>query len=293
MLKIFKKKKPAAPPIQEEAPEKEQRVISSAPKENEREPVLFVAVGYKGVGKTFQTCQELHEYIKVQKRPVVIFDTNQEIAYAQYAKIAPNDVKKLKKAEIRRVEPIMPPKNGKSAVPMDNKQKAACLAYLLKNFKNGLLVIEDMNNYLTSTRTDGIVSALTTNRHRSQDIIIHLQSLAKLDPTLWENTGVIRIHYQNDRLSRYIDRCSSPQILTLAVEYCRLKYEENPRVFVWLDLVNRKIIGVDDLDTFKTVCNMYLRQNNAERNQIAAEIETNNQKEINTHFYNFCKRYIN
>ena len=214
-----------AAPTGNSLPAKKNKNQSTAPKEGEREPCLTIAAGQKGVGKTYTSLiNEIEPTVAVLGRPVLIFDTNNE--YPQYKAILPKDVGNFTAPEIRRVLRILPTKKIKKGNKMvwqyremSLEEKAEMLMFLLKNFYNGLLVVEDMNNYVINTRVAGIVSYIVNNRQRGQDILIHVQSLSKIDPTLWENTAIIRLHRQADNLDRYIERVPQKKLVSL-VSFC-------------------------------------------------------------------------
>jgi Cdc6-like AAA superfamily ATPase len=78
----------------------------------EREPKLMVAVGAKGVGKTYTTNKVIRQYLNgnpstgAVPRKVLILDVNGE--YTDYKRLALNDVLKFTvhpKIEARRIAP--------------------------------------------------------------------------------------------------------------------------------------------------------------------------------------------
>lgn len=256
--------------------------------EDEREPCLMAVAGEKGVGKSFTTQKEIERYIQVQKRPVVIFDVNMEVIYKQYKTIMPFDVPKLEGAEIRRVVPIT-----KKGVPMDIKQKTKLLIYLLKSCKNKLLLIEDINNYVVSTRIQAILGLITTNRHRGQDIILHVQSLAKLDPTLYENTNIFRLHHQKDNVARYKDKIPNIEVFTIAKNLVDNEYNKgNIRFYAYLT-DKHKIIGNFNKEQFNEACLLYLRKNKSEIADLKAELDNENatKEEVIALYLKKCERY--
>ena len=64
---------------------------------------------------------------------------------------------------------------------MTLSEMADALGYILEHYRNGLLLIEDINKYITdSLPGDLIGSAICTQRHVSVDVIIHVQTVGKL-----------------------------------------------------------------------------------------------------------------
>ena len=172
---------------------------------SKREPILMCATGKKGVGKTYQTELLIQSYIISNKktgkkgRKVLIYDINME--YTKYKVIGIKDIKKFSrqsKIEIRRVLPINEDGSVSTLVQMVD-----ILNLVINSFRGGLLVLEDINRYMIQARTTEVVGLLATNRHRDLDIICHFQSLAPLDPRMWQNTAMVRFHYQLDDVKKY------------------------------------------------------------------------------------------
>lgn len=208
----------------------------------EREPILMIATGTKGVGKTYTTLKEMRKYIVKHQKKVVVFDTNYpyETSYSPFKSVAIKNLNRLKKAEIRRVLPLNP--NGSA---MTAEQKEEALNDILNNFSDGLLVLEDINSYLLAPKKVNVINALTTNRHKKMDIMIHYQSLSALAPRLWQNTAAVRFHYQLDDISRYKLRIPNYELIKLAQLLVNYEYEqqENKRFFIYVDFYNNAILG--------------------------------------------------
>lgn len=176
-----------------------------------REPMLMAVCGRKGVGKSFTTMEKLREYVRgnpelgVPGRRVLIFDVNNE--YSDKAKfpdiraIAMKDIQRYSQrpvAEIRRIAPFFD--DGR---PMTLDDMGAVLQWLVTNFKNGLLLIEDINKYVSDSMPGDLIGAICTNRHTGVDIILHYQSIGRLSPKVWQNINVIRMHKNTDTVERH------------------------------------------------------------------------------------------
>ncbi len=217
-----------------------------------RQAALTVATGFQGTGKTYRTLHDIRRYMALHpNRKVLIYDVNGEFNYESCMKhgvdmnipvLGPSviDITRFtyhKTERIRRILPIDEKGNRLDLSGMKNLLKD-----ILNNFRKGLLLIEDMNKYLMQVRSmEEIVSILISLRHQNLDVIIHLQSLAKIDPTLWENTKYIRMHYQTDLVDRIEARITNYRLYKIAQL-----------------LVNYMYNDIDDKTFF---CNIYTQQN--------------------------------
>ena len=266
-----------------------QVATSSPPKQGPqyRIPYLYIATGIKGGGKTyFSTNSIMYPYIeaKGQNKPVLIFDTNSEyegvediyfditLTRADPAnpkkqvpdpkKIAEHIIAFSRDVQARKFKPqmrrILPFKPNKEEMTPQEKRIAAQI--ILKYFKTGLVVLEDLNSYMLGAKTVDMISAIVTNRHRNQDILIHLQSVSAMDPRMFANVNVIRMHHQPDPLKRISDKLTNPELFYIAKEIVDSKWQTNPYAFVYVYPQLQKIGNVDEWE-FREGCKLYLNSN--------------------------------
>lgn len=235
-----------------------------------REPKLMVATGKKAVGKTYLTTQAIDSYLKnhtkktrlknkkirLTGRKVLIYDVNME--YTQYKPISPKDIAKFslqKKPEIRRVLPI----DEENEKMMGIDGMVDVLNLILDNFRNGLLVLEDINRYLIDTRSKEIIGLLATNRHRDLDVIIHLQSLSAMTRRLWQNCSVVRFHFQNDDIDVYKNRVTNFDMFKIAQLLVNKQYKGgNQRFYCYVSADTSKITGQFSKMDFKRAIMDYI-----------------------------------
>jgi hypothetical protein len=238
---------------------------------SQREPLLIIATGTKGVGKTYETCHVIENYIKSNEktgkkaRKVLIFDINMEYTAGTCkdngvtfeAKIL--DIKDLPKwtkqsrVEVRRIVPK--DENGR-LLNIDGMVKM--LDRILYYYRGGLLVLEDINRYLVDTRTAEIIGTMATNRHRDLDIYIHLQSLAPVTTRMWQNTQVIRFHKQADDINRYKQRIPNAELYFIAEKLVNQKTIRDKRFFCYVQNEYSKINGKFSIRDFQKACYAYL-----------------------------------
>lgn len=232
-----------------------------------RDAIMMIATGQQRVGKTFQTTKFLDSYIKddpttgKKGQKVLIFDTNME--YTQYKSIGLENLKrfiKQQRPEIRRVLPLRPDGNI-----CDSDEKVEILEELLKYFAKGLLVLEDINNYLIDASSTKVISAITTIRHREVDLMIHYQSLAALPPRMWQNASVIRFHKQQDTIDRYKSRIPYYEQLKIAEYLVNDKYfSGNERFFCYVSGSLGYIRGEFTKQDIENACRKYAEGNSTE-----------------------------
>lgn len=239
-----------------------------------REPKLLIATGGKGVGKTYTTCKVIERYIRSdaktgkEGRKVLIFDVNEEYANSELTKnghkfetklLAVKDIPKYavqKRPEVRRI------------VPRDDKGQLLSLDgmidvlnQILKYFRGGLLVVEDINRYMTDTKSQEIIGTMATNRHRDLDIYIHLQSLSPVTTRMWQNCACVRFHRQVDDVARYKTRLPIAEMYFIAQTLVNLQYKVNKRFYCYVDNEMSRISGKFSKRAFMIACYNYLMSN--------------------------------
>lgn len=211
-----------------------------------REPQLGIAVGKRGIGKTHTTLEIINQYVmgfnaNSKPRRVLILDANDEYSNIKALKIT--DIpffSRHPKIEVRRIRPFLP--NGKK---MGLNDIAECLFYILENYQGGLLLIEDINKYLTSHLPKDLIGAICTNRHNDMDIIMHYQALGKVPTTVWENANWVRFHKNNQSVDRHEKKYEDMYEMFKITE-CIVDFQfnnGNKRFYVYCDIDNMKIKG--------------------------------------------------
>jgi hypothetical protein len=243
----------------------------------EREPLLTIACGSKGVGKTYTTIKIIKQYIVgnvltgAPARRVLILDVNDE--YRDFKAIALKDVRKFTyhpKIECRRVRIIKPDGNKMS---LGEIQEA--LKHILDNYKGGLLVIEDISKYTSPNMGMDIIGSLCTQRHVDCDIIIHYQSIGRAaTPSIVSNMNILRFHKTTDKIERHENKFGEySEILHIAENLVNNRYyiEMNKRgdknlrsyfdFFVYVDFNRGKIYGPFSKEEFKESITQYIQEN--------------------------------
>jgi len=225
---------------------------------------LGVAVGKKGVGKTYTTNKEIYQYLignpskGVPGRRVLILDVNDEfenvksipLEYIQAFSVHPN-------IEARRIRPFH--SNG---IPMSLDEVANALFYTLHNFKGGMLLIEDVNKYISDNMPNDLIGAICTNRHSNLDIMLHYQSIGRINPKVWQNVNYIRFHKNTDSVEKHKNKFEDKyEMLTLCENIVNRQYITNPRFYTYVDIDEEKIRGNITMEMVNKSIDDYIQSN--------------------------------
>jgi hypothetical protein len=222
-----------------------------------RECRILIATGKRGVGKSVETIRMIDEYVAgnptkgVPPRKALIFDVNDEFSSFWYfgvqrsiKAIAIKDIMKFSvhpKVEVRRIRPFWD--DGKKLTINDMGE---VLGIILDNYRNGLLLVEDINKYLSDSMPSDLIGSLATSRHIGLDIVSHFQNIGRAgNPKLLGNLNMIRLHKTNDTVERHKNKFEEKtEVLQIAENLVNKKYFEGDiRYFVYVDVENMKIRG--------------------------------------------------
>lgn len=253
------------------------RKIEYSQEELERQPLIEIVCGMKEVGKTHFTLIELGGYTRsTSRRPgrkALVLDFSEDDMYSKFPPVHPNHIRQLTEPRARRIVPYE--KNGKQFT-LDRMKEVA--EYCIFNFKNGLLVIEDIDKYLYGSHGKALIGALTTNRHSGLDCIITHQSVSKISQTEWQNASYIRLHHQIDDVSRIHDRMPNYPLVKIAQlivdrKYFQaiaayrekglisdLEFKKRRSFFIYINQQNMKLVGCNEED-FKIGAMQFIREN--------------------------------
>lgn len=234
----------------------------------EREPLLGAAVGKKGVGKTHATKQLINSYLagnprmKIKPRRVLILDVNDEFSHIKA--IALQDILRFSNnsiIEARRVRIWKP--DGKK---MTLKEIADTLFFILEYYRNGLLLIEDINKYVSDSLPNDLIGAICTQRHADVDIIMHFQSIGRLTPKIWGNLNWVRFHKNGESVHRHRNKFpDKEEVLKIAECMTNDEYAKgNIRFFNYVDLDSDKIKGAYSQRMLDNAIVKYIEENYAQ-----------------------------
>ena len=203
---------------------------------------LGVAVGKKGIGKTYQTTQMMQQYVRggngVKPRRALILDVNDE--FEEFKAMSLKDVEIFSihpRVEIRRIRPF---KDDGTRMTFETSQ----MRYLiLEKYRGGLLLIEDINKYISDHLPNDLVGAICTNRHTNTDIIMHFQSIGRITSKIWQNLNWIRFHKNSDSVERHKQKFPDKIDLFAIVEsMVNKRYYDGDTRFYHVDVDEEKIL---------------------------------------------------
>jgi hypothetical protein len=240
-----------------------------------REPMVVIACGKKGVGKTVATIEMIYRYISgnpqkgIPPRKALIFDVNDEFSHFWYhgsyhsiKALAISDILRFSvhpKVEVRRIRPFWD-----DGTKMGIDDMAEVLGIILENYRNGLLLVEDINKYTNDTLKGDLVGSLATVRHIGIDLIAHYQSVGRAaNPKLLCNTKIIRLHKTNDSVARHKNKFEErTEIMQIAESIVEKKFEDgDKRFYLYVDIDESKIHGKFDEKDIEYAIQDYISKN--------------------------------
>lgn len=254
-----------------------------------REASITVAGGMQEIGKTHLTKLQIEQYARgnpmkgINPRKVLILDANDEYPYLS---LSMDNVAKFSAhptIEIRRIRPFHP-----DGTTMTNNELAKSLGQITKEYKGGLLLVEDINKYVSDSLPQDVIGAICTVRHRACDVIIHMQSVGRIVPKMWNNIKWVRFHKHLDSMEMSKDKLTHYYELFRLAEYIVDKQFEagNIRHHLYLDLKKVKLVGdytkqmlLDAIrqymeDDFKVLVNPMLNKMNLDTGQKSYDFQS-------------------
>lgn len=238
----------------------------------QREAGMMLVTGIQGVGKTYLNMHIIKDYCrdkfynKVKGRKCLIFDTNGEYTSSQFSRndidnfepkrIALADVGKWSREEHKECRRI-------DAKSLSIREKKEAIMHIMKAFRNGMLVLEDINTYILNvTFMEDIVSGLVNLRHRGVDVLISYQSLRPVEPRMWQNARWVRMHYQADNVNDIKGKVTNATLYKIAQNIVNNRYlNGDKRFFVYIHNFAQKVEGKFTKKEFEQACKDYLMAN--------------------------------
>jgi hypothetical protein len=256
-----------------------------------REPTFEVAIGFRGVGKTFTLNQIVDDYIKDLQRPVLVFDVNNE--YRNDNKLPgykaidfdvtePNEYKRSE--QIRNITApgkyrILPFKKNRQ--PMTQNEMLLTASTIVTYYRNGMMVLEDLNKYTSSYFKQEFVGMFVGLRHLGVDLVAHFQSMGALPPKIWRAIEYLRWHKCAEPISQYKKHVTNLELFLIAEAIVNYKYRSNHYFFLWVDVLQNKIKGITPED-INEGCRAYLSAYPGELSRLMNHIDLEGNKKYKT-----------
>lgn len=233
-----------------------------------REPLMCVACGERGIGKTYTTLKIINSYLAgnpakgIMPRRVLILDYNNE--FPQFKALRVEDCLKFSVhpvIECRRISIIK-----KSGSSQSIKEICNMLKFILENFRCGLLLLEDITRYVSDNLPADLIGTICTTRHKEVDLMLHFQSIGKGGhPKMVASASYYRLHHCNDSVGRHkIKFDDKYPLFQIAQNIVNNKYDSGDIRF-YLRVMNEtsKIQGAFTIDDFKKATGEYFDENSS------------------------------
>jgi hypothetical protein len=283
-----------------------------------RESNLIIATGVKGVGKTYTTLwKEAIPFARGtftgKQRPVLIFDVNNEYAWTTDTKsniypkakedrkytngrpirikaVALNQLALLSKdttGMVRRFAPFYTDtaKNKKGVIlhkkgdMMSISDLRVALLRILQEFRNGMLIIEDLRALFGNHIPLDVSGAITRNRHKNLDVIWHLQSVGRILPEYWENVNYVRFHKELNTIDNAKDKLPDVNLFKIAEYILNAQYAiGNTRHYIYIDNGLHKLIGNYTKEEMSVAIENYIKRNPKMINYLLVERNESNNR---------------
>ncbi len=238
-----------------------------------RECNMTVSVGMQGAGKTRYNQYLIRDYCtdnisnKRHGRKCLILDTNGEFSDSQWIRNEINNFK-AKPIAMKDIAAFASPKHPIECRRVDMKhliikEKLEVLIYAINNFKNGLLIGEDINGYvLNLTHLEEIIGRMVSLRHRGLDVILSYQGLRAINPVIYRNARYIRYHHQLDNVYTVADKITNVELFKIAQILENNRYESGDIYFhLFIHQFGNKLEGNFTKMEFEVACKQYLNIN--------------------------------
>lgn len=238
----------------------------------QREAGMMIVTGIQGVGKTYLNMHIIKDYVKdkfynkVRGRKCLIMDTNGEYTQEQFTR---NDIENFAPKTISVKD--IPQWSASDAIEcrridaknLGIKEKKDVIQYIIKHYRNGMLVLEDINTYILNvTHMEEIVGGLVNLRHRAVDMLISYQSLRAVEPRMYSNARWMRMHYQADNVNDIKGKIANLPMYKIAQIIVNNRYfAGDKRFYLYIYNFANKLEGKFTKREFKEACKQYLMSN--------------------------------
>lgn len=210
-----------------------------------RPPILYLAIGRKRSGKSRRTLEILRQYVTLGRK-CLIFDTQDEYVGPEYMDIRTLSYTQVSlfsqhpEISIRRIPPFH--FSGNEFTP---DEKAVIVQHILNHFRSGLLLLEDINDYLYDYMPMDIVGKVLSQRHKAMDIVMHFHSLGAVQKKIWRHINVIRLHKCEDSVEDNKDKFPEKyELFKIAELIVNDQYNQGNEFFsLEIMVTERKIVG--------------------------------------------------
>lgn len=245
---------------------------------------FILVLGETEAGKTHRNKQEVKMYTRPlpatgkQARKTLIFDRRGEYTEVRTLNPTPDNIRKFtlqKTLEARRIVGV-----NENGTPMKPTDCLKTIEIMLTYFRNGMLILDDIDSYAVYSQDQDIIGMAMGNRHIGCDIITAHQSWRKITTTEADNAHIIRLHKTKDTpdslpkdKSNPLDYelCMIADIIVKEQHYwaeddyasnkiTKLEWKQRRSYFLYLNVRKNKMWPITQMGTFTRACEIYFTQ---------------------------------
>ena len=247
-----------------------------------RQPKITIACGRRATGKTIETVELIYRYVNgnqamgIPGRKALIYDVNDEFGNFKWKDGTIHSIKRLNfkdiptftkqpVAEVRRIAPYWD--DGRRLTISDMSEG---LGIILNHYRDGLLLVEDINKYTNHHMKQDLIGSLATIRQARIDLIAHYQLVGMAaSPKIIGMTNYIRLHKTFDSIEKHKIRfADKAEIMQIAENIVDRRYtwgmnnninNENGKFFsLYVDMEYGKIKGIFSEEEAKAAIHRYI-----------------------------------
>jgi hypothetical protein len=148
---------------------------------------------------------------------------------------------------------------------------------ICKFYRNGMLILEDINKYTGYSYKQDLVGMFIGLRHLGVDLVLHFQNLRAVPSRIWQNMTYLRWHKQSDSIFKIKDRIGNFELFAIAEQIVDYKYQSDEHYYLWLNNLKNRMEGVPPED-FREGATRYLLANPAVLSRLKSEINADGSK---------------
>lgn len=236
---------------------------------------LMIATGAMGHGKSEETLKDLLFVAYSDKAPrnrnALIIDTNNEFGVKRLGNGKTIKIKTIQKEEIVAFNNNPQPQVRRIVIPQNVDEEKFVIS-VLNSFRGGICLLDDINNIWFGNIPKKLVKTIISVRHRMQ-LVFHQQTIAKCNPTMWQNTMWIRYHYQFDSVRQSANKITgSLELFEIAEKLVNKVHSKchcprnkcscgNRYFYVFIDRMFKRICGKFTKLDFQKSVREYIAEN--------------------------------
>lgn len=242
-----------------------------------RERKILCVIGGSGTGKTEETKLVSERYISNDnipelQRKVIVFDI--QLEYIDLPEISLEDVESFSLQEnaeiVRLVNPLVDKKSA------SKEELRGMFIHLMRNFRGGLLVIEEPLAYFEEEYITDFVGLCAAYKSCDLDLIMHFKTINDIPLELMKITDVIRMHYDPQSVQQANNVSEHKELLKIAQQLVIYKYrqQDNKYYNCYIDLVESCIKGAYTEGEYNLAVKNYMEGNTELINRTAESLNT-------------------